>query len=356
MTEELLAYLLDDLSPQRRAVVERRIEIDPAWRRELERLQQCLAAGGDPQQCGCEDVAPPEDLLTRTCFLVEQACCCQEDQPKNTLDPARTPAAGARPLGGKRLSPERCTGELARPWTLWDVSIGAGVLLALAALMSPALYETRAAARRLTCDDKLKTLGTALYDYQANHAKQLPPVLPGQNAAMFAVSLRDGAGLTEEALAQLLVCPESPLAIAVSAGRVRFDLPDRREIENASPQRLDALMQRIACSYAYRVGYYDVEDQYQQLPYTGDPQMPLLSDAPQVTAAGVRAANHGPGQNVLYECLGVKYRTNYLAENRDHFYLNQAGRHAAGLGEEDVVLIHPQRTPFGEVLPIVNAE
>lgn len=354
MTEELLAYLLDDLPPERRAEVERNVAIDPAWRRELERLRACLDAGGDREQCGCQEEAPPEDLLTRTCFLVEHVSHCQE-QSSTRLGASRPKRAAGVVHAVPAMSAAGASVAQTRPWSPWDAALAAGVLLALGALMTPALYETRATARRQTCDNNLKTLGTALFEYQLNHKKQLPPVLPNQNAAIFAVALRDGAGVTEEQLRQILVCPESQLAAAIAAGRIQFRMPPQEELRRASGERLAELLQKIPCSYAYRVGFYDVEDQYQQLPYTGDPQMPMLGDAPEVTPEGIRSANHGCGQNVLYECLGVKYRTNCLQPGgRDNFYLNQAGRHAAGLDEEDIVLMHPQRTPFGELLPVVD--
>lgn len=366
MTEELLAYLLEDLCPERRQVVEHNIAIDPAWRRELERLQQCLAAGGDRENCSCQDEAPPEDLLTRTCFLVEHACHCHDDEDdaaaQATLDPARQGslrserAKGVSPSGVGFLA-EAAGGALARHWSLWDVGVGAGVLLALGALMTPALHESRHAARRVTCDANLRALATHLYEYQRNHARQLPSIEPGQSAATFVTALRDEAGATEEQLRVVLICPDSQLAAAIAAGKVRFRFPSKAQLLRATPAERGELLAGVPCSYAIRVGYYDVEDQYRQLPYTGDPHLAMLSDAPEVTPDGVRSANHPCGQNVLYECLGARFRSNCLADdNRDNLYLNRAGWHAAGTLENDVVLLHPQRTPVGELVPVVNVQ
>ena len=69
MTDELVAYLLDDLCPERRAEVERRLGHDAEWQREFERLKECFAETGDPAKCADE---PPQDLVTRTCCMVEK--------------------------------------------------------------------------------------------------------------------------------------------------------------------------------------------------------------------------------------------------------------------------------------------
>ena len=53
MTEQLLAYLLDDLSPADRDAVESRLAADEVWRQEFERLKDCLAGGGDRDECVC---------------------------------------------------------------------------------------------------------------------------------------------------------------------------------------------------------------------------------------------------------------------------------------------------------------
>jgi len=59
MTEELFAYLMDDLPSDRRAEVEAKLAADPAWQNELKRLQECLAANEDPCHCLEE---PPANL------------------------------------------------------------------------------------------------------------------------------------------------------------------------------------------------------------------------------------------------------------------------------------------------------
>src|SRR5688572_20298550 len=70
MTDELVAYLMDDLPPERRAAVEEKLATDFEWQREKKRLEECLAACGDPCKCAEE---PPQDLVEKTCTLVESS-------------------------------------------------------------------------------------------------------------------------------------------------------------------------------------------------------------------------------------------------------------------------------------------
>ncbi|MCA9260035.1 MAG: hypothetical protein KDA61_12575, partial [Planctomycetales bacterium] len=81
MTDQLVAYLLDDLTDEQRLEIERLLAESPDARAELARLARCLRAGGSP--CTCRDAldavpgeddldddfdeAPPVDLADRTC-------------------------------------------------------------------------------------------------------------------------------------------------------------------------------------------------------------------------------------------------------------------------------------------------
>jgi anti-sigma factor RsiW len=51
MTDDLIAYLMDDLSPERRAEVDAKLESDVVWRWELDRLRECMVASGDVAPC-----------------------------------------------------------------------------------------------------------------------------------------------------------------------------------------------------------------------------------------------------------------------------------------------------------------
>ncbi len=327
MTDELVAYLLDDLCPQRRAEVERRLETDAEWQREFERLKECFAATGDPARCIDE---PPRDLVTRTCCMVENVerrPCCAD-------------GAAMSAVAGRSSS-----------WSFTDMAVASGVVLALGMLMAPALRESRDAARRAGCQDNLRVLGSGLYDYQANHGHWLPPVAPNQSVSLFALALADHVGMDRGELTWRLVCPDSIEADQIASGERVPRLPAYAEFATASPAQLVRLLEQLPVSYAYRAGYEDSRGGYHLPKYTGAAEELMLADAPAISSTGVRSLNHAGGQNVLTQQVGVDFRTNCeLAARLDNIFLNSRGEHAAGYGREDVVLMRGESTPAGQFI------
>jgi hypothetical protein len=339
MTDELFAYLMDDLSPERRAAVEQRLETDPAWQRELKRLQDCLAENADPAKCLDE---PPQDLVERTCFLVQRV----EDEPRGSSPQSEHSRCA---IAFTAASP--CLGGGFGRWSAADLTIGGGVLLMVAALMTPALFESREAARRSMCQNNLQTFGAALFNYQEGRGHRLPPVEPGETAGIYALELVESGVLTREQLRQLLVCPESRLADDVFAGRVAINLPSRQQLQLARAEQRVRMVKLLGGSYAYRLGYYDENGEYQHPSFTGEQGSPLLGDAPQFTSAGVRSANHGGnGFNLVDQSLAVRFRTKCLLGG-DNLFTNDEGEQAAGLEPDDVVL---GRSEIGRDGPVIE--
>ncbi|HEX6960511.1 MAG TPA: hypothetical protein VF175_01480, partial [Lacipirellula sp.] len=200
MTDEILAYLMDDLPPQRRAAVEEKLATDFAWQREKRRIEECLADCGDPCKCVEE---PPQDLVTKTCHLVENSDEIIEARRQTKKKRRHTPA----PV----FSAANACGCGSRRWSIADLTVGGGVLTMVVLLVIPALVESRDASRRSFCQNNLRTFGAALFKYQENHANYLPAIGPAENAGRYAIELLENGLLTREQLQQLLVCPESPL-------------------------------------------------------------------------------------------------------------------------------------------------
>jgi hypothetical protein len=345
MTDEILAYLMDDLPPERRAAIEEKLATDFAWQRERRRIEQCLADCGDPCKCAEE---PPVDLVDKTCHLVENSdeILRTHREAKQKRRESPTPVFSAAASCG-------CD---SRRWSLVDLTVGGGVLAMVALLVIPAVFESRDAARRNFCQNNLRTFGGALFKYQENNGNHLPAIGPTENAGRYAVELLEHGLLTREQLQQLLVCPESPLAADLAAGRVTLVLPSREALESASGEQLAAWLKSMGGSYAYRVGYFD-EGEYREVMFTGDARSPLMADAPGLSPHGVQIVNHAGGQNVLDQGLGVRFRTQVVdGDNRDHIFLNFEGEHAAGRGPKDIALIRSEYGPNGPIVPVENDE
>lgn len=351
MTDELVAYLLDDLCPQRRAEVEQRLETDAAWRREFERLRECFeASGNDPSPC-CGSSAngpagdftePPRDLVKKTCCFVEESGV----HPK--LASTRAVALTAAPASD-------CSRG---SWSFADFAVGGGVMLALGMLMMPALRESRDASRGVACQNNLMGLGTALFDFQESHGHELPTVPPGTGAGIYAMQLVDSGVVSRARLAQMRMCPDSDFAARVAAGEASYNVPTPEEMRTAPNEQVKRLVVWLGGSYAFIIGYRDGAGEYHQFRYTADSHIPMMADAPRVVALGVRSANHGGGgQYVLYQDLHACYMANSdLAARRDNIFLNLDGEHAAGCDKSDVVLGTSQFGPDGPVekLQLIN--
>jgi len=324
MTDELLAYLLDDLCPERRAEIDRRLASDPALRRELERIQECLSSSDDAKSCVDE---PPGDLVTRTCCLV-----------------TRIPAEGAAAVG---LSSCGATASCASRWSLTDYGVCAGVLGVLAMLMAPALRESRDAARRQVCSNNLRALGTAVFNYARVHGRELPPLSPDEPVSAFTADLVDRLGVDPVQLAESMRCPDSPTIDAQLASAAAHRVPGRRDLRL---HRATALKQLQACSrgIAIQAGYTDQDGVYHCAKFNARRGRPFAADAPTFTPSGIVIMVHGgQGVNVLEEGISVRFqRSMYWQDGEEHIFANSDGMPEAGHDSQDVVLIR------GDYLPV----
>lgn len=332
MTERILAYLLDDLTPAERSEVEAQLADDPAWQAEFARLRDCLAGrGGDCSDvpAAASDEPPPSDLARRTCTLVESGV--HEIRPAN--------------------SAPSCCGR--HGWRIADLAVAGGVLVAVGSLLMPALLESRDSARRAVCQNNLRNLGAEFVAYAERNNRQLPQLRPGQNAGVYAVYIADQCGLQREQVARWITCPETQRADDLANGRVRAWIPTRAELAQARGPALIALRQQMGGDFAFSFGYTDSTGQVHQVPFTGSDQVPVLADAPDRTPRGFESVRHGQnGENVLYQSMVVRFVIGHTAPDGDDLFANRAGQHAAGLGRDDLVLGRSEFEPLGTVFPI----
>jgi len=161
-----------------------------------------------------------------------------------------------------------------------------------------------------------------------------------QNAGLFVVDLAESGLLARKQLAELLVCPSSPLADEVFAGSLVIQIPTPHELKTASKESLATMRKFMAGSYAYRFGYRDENGRYRQVKFEGRSDAPMLADAPSISVAGFQSPNHGGcGQNVVFQDLSGRHFNQCTAgEHADHLFLNEDHEHAAGRHARDVVL------------------
>ncbi len=356
MREQLLAYLLDDLSAEERRSVEEQLKQDPQWRQELDRLRTCLncsgAASADTDDANT--VKPPADLTTRTCCLVQNA---------NTRQ--NTDSAGA--THGQTvvaITPETSTCGQKRRWSVADLAVAFGVLATIGMLLLPAINRSRESSRRVACQNNMKQLGSALVHYAEQHRQGLPRVKLNEHAGIFVLKLGDSGMIDRPRLARLVVCPSSPLADKVFTKTIVIRVPTRSQFEATTGRLLVKMRRQMGGSYAYRLGYFE-HGTYHYVKYVGRSDAPMLADAPceqtdkkehgsqrNIANHGVaihHVANHGGcGQNVLFQDMSLRFCTNCVnVDTGDDLYRNTAGRQAAGSHPRDVVLGRSEIRPDG---------
>ena len=330
MRDELLAYLLNDLDDEQRLRIEARLESDPIWRHELERLRSYVEEAYTTE--AAEEDAPPEDLVHRTCSFVKQASA------QGALSPAVLPAS--------LTESQEVAAPRNRRFSLLDFAAVACIFLVLGSLLFPALRKSRDAARRQQCQENLHRLGIALAQFAEHSGGQLPAIERHENAGMYALKLFESGFLASE---NLLVCPSTTLAEDISRGVVVMHFPTRRELAAATGAELRSLLEHMGGSFAYRIGYIDQNGIYRQAKFSGRSNVPIMSDKPNPDYYGYQSYHHGIcGQNVLFQDLSVRYIRVCIQTDRDkHWFLNEDKQPAAGKHKYDIVMMPSEATPSG---------
>lgn len=341
MREELVGYLLDALSADERAAVERRLRQDPRLQYELELLHDSL----EPLRNDEEVFAPPPGLALRACAHVSRHTAAVAGHLSGVAH-----AAGVKRRGGKAMAPALAWGgKFGGNWSLADLVVAAGIFLAATTLLFPALQHSRNHARIAGCQNNLRQLGASLAQYSQFEGGYFPAIpSAGKLAAagLYAVELSEKQLLPDE---QLLLCPNSPLAAREADSP--FHVPTRPQLQVASGAQLASLHKAMGGSYGYNLGYMQDGD-YRTVRNQGRPTFAMMADAPSLELEGRRSKNHNTcGQNVLYEDGHVRFVTNCMQEeNSDHIYLNDDGLMAAGTHEHDATVGASHVAPLPRVI------
>jgi Protein of unknown function (DUF1559) len=327
MRDLLIRYLLGELDVAQRQQLENELQNSPELRQELDYLRACYASAQSDEPVA-DDL--PSGLAERTVTRVED---CNSDEDVLALGrPTDRPLAycpGFDSVPGSAAS-----------WSMADLTVAAGVFLAVSMLFLPALRQSRDAARRNDCANKMRQIGTLLIQFSDQHNGYYPMVATNENAGIFAVRLVDQGFVSADVLSRLLVCRSSPLGERVANGQVAIHIPVPSELRQATPEQLAVLQELMGGSYAYRIGYMQGEN-YFNVRDSRCPRTPVLADAPYFRRSDVVCVSHGGcGQNVLYQDQSVRYTCSYTLpdRNNDHLFLNTKGHAAAGCGPLDMVL------------------
>jgi prepilin-type processing-associated H-X9-DG protein len=322
MREDLMAYVLGELDEQTRSEIERELAADPSLRAEVERIRRCLSGDVAPQDCDCDDI--PEGLADRIAHDIPHWASSQSSKRED--DRRRSPSRS-----------EYATG--ACNFTMVDMTVAMGVLLAIGSLLMPGLNTSRSDSQRLACQNNLRELGVLFTHYSNDHDNFMPLVAPNEHAGVYSLRLADANLASQQMIGQLVVCPSSPLAYQLRREGIPLVIPTWEEFRSAKGEELLRIRRTSGGSYANKVGYKQ-NGQYMPPRHLGLGWIPVLSDAPSITSGRHTGANHGGTTiNTLFQDGSVQpLQTCVVSHNHDHIFLNEQGEPFAGDSLHDTVM------------------
>jgi hypothetical protein len=332
MREQLIRYLLGELDLDERRELQSRLKSSPELRAELEQLRSCFAASQEGDLFAPD---APSGLAARTAGRVaggEDASDSRVTIPTTRLSHASDPPAGI--LG----------------WSLADLTVAFGVMLAVSMLIFPALRNSRDGTRRNQCGNQLREMGMAFARYAQDHGWYLPQVGPNENAGVFTAKLIGNRYAQPEEMSVWLVCPGSPLADRFRSHELELRLPNAEQIHGMSHPQLMRVTAVSSPFYNYCFPYR-VGKEYRDIQHRPASLSPVIADTSGDDEGHPMSLNHG-GRIVQVLCADGNLRSLTsvtLPGSDDDMYLNNGGKAKAGFGPLDSVLGPSDAFPADEI-------
>jgi prepilin-type processing-associated H-X9-DG protein len=328
MRELLIRYLLGELEPHEHDAVQQQLAESPELRRELAHLRSCFAASCPADEDPDE---PPRGLAERTAVRVSES-------GTHSVVPADGSTSKSAALADACDPPAGVLG-----WSLADLTVAGGVILAVSMLLFPAVRESRDGTRRTICMNNQRELGGLIQLYALDRKGYIPEVQPNENAGIYTVRLVELGYISPQDLALLLICPDAPLANELKTKQLRIVIPSQKALDRMSDDQLAKVRPWMSPTYAYGLGFR-VGHQYYYI-QNKQTNTPVLCDAP--SEDGSMSPNHG-GKLVqaLYTDGHVRRLTSCEIAGVDtDMFRNAIGEVAAGLWKHDAVLGRSEATP-----------
>jgi len=322
MRDQLFGYVLNALEASEHQRVEEILSSDARLQEDLDWAHKAVA----PLSCDRDHLDPPLGLAAATCRKVAALRV-------ERLHPAERRVAIS---AGRSVRPRRSFFG----WSLVDVAVAAGILIAAGMLFFPAINHSRFNAQVARCQNNLATIGHALTDYSSKDPQGNYPVIPVSGrlsaAGMYAPQLlKSGYVAPRDANVfhcSMEACQQPKIA----------PIPTMEELQEASPQEAAKLVRNAGGSYGYTLGHMDAQGVYHPTRRLARTNFPIMSDAPCPKLGFNQSSNHGGyGQNVLYDDGHVRYTTTSHqvdGSSDPDFFHNDAGEVAAGHHVADAVI------------------
>jgi hypothetical protein len=221
------------------------------------------------------------------------------------------------------------------------MATAAGILVAAMAVVVPAIHQSRISAQRVACKDNLKDIYTGVATYVDRH-KDLPIA---DGSGKFAVAGIVGPRLYSAGYLsdpRSLFCPGSELDCNLA------DYPTLDRLQSASGEELARLHKTIGGSYAHLVGHKK-SGRYRRPSSLNGSITPIAADLSDKN--GQFQPHHGWATNNVLTNDGqtlTLHNSSIPGLKDKDIYRNDAGLRAAGLNEDDKVLLDSHLGPDGE--------
>jgi hypothetical protein len=335
MREQLIRYLLGELDDDELVELRARLKESPELQQELAHLRSCFDANrleaefeAEPESEINDEPLPSRSLAERTAhriansdeYELEQICA-----GKQQMSSSGDPPAGV--LG----------------WSLADLSVAGGVMLALSMLLFPKIRDSRDDNRLVVCQNNQVQLLRASSNYAEYHGGRYPQVMPNETVGMYAARLVREGYIHPEELAVIVVCPSSQVADEIRAGRRTIKFPSREQVRNMTRDEAQLAFASASPSYGYRMPCW-TGNEYQD-PFHTQTERPKFDP---VFGDIAESAHRGGliqfiGRNGAITSFPQGKLPEYLTD--DELYLNKLGVVAAAIGSDDIVLATGDAVP-----------
>lgn len=318
MREQLIRYLLGELDEDERREVRALLRDNPELQKELAHLKECFASSEADDDA---EPLPPRSLAKRTADTISNSDEFELEQ----MVRSKSMTAISEPP----------TGILG--WSLADLTVAGGVMLAVSMLVFPALRESREGTRRTVCQYNQGQLGIVLTKFSDNHKMYLPHIGPKEFAGMFIVRLVMEGYAEPGELQAWLDCPAAPME--VRAGLRKFTIPGPEQLKEMPRNELAKLAAAINPCYAVPLPYRDEAGKYHDIRNEHSMYVPVFSDASDLVAQRVSPNHDGLYIQIMFQDGHVKaFTSDMLPSCGDNMFRNRNGVVAVGTAPGDSVL------------------
>lgn len=322
MREQLIRYLLGELDANERRELRAQLRESPELQRELNQLRDCFAANQDDEE------ELPGHLAERTADRISNS------------DEYELEAALAKGSSQMSHGSDRPAGVLG--WSLADLTVAGGVMLAVSMLVFPALRDSRDGTRSNTCKNNLFQMYVLMSRHADEHRGYFPQVRPNQRVGVIPLQLVEKEYAAPTRLAIMLLCPASPAARTLLASPSSISVPTSEQVRSMTPAEVSQVVAQLPKCYGFRLPQYIGNEYVDARDVVPTPRFdPIFGDLASDPNDPMSPVHRGSVIQLINRdgsLLALNMESPPAFGNDSDLFHNYLGVVAAGIGPHDIVL------------------